>query len=103
MVIRKEDNKEVYCKDNACGFLIGSKNDCEYVRLYLNPGAAIEKHSLPFPVTFFIVKGNPSAFVNEEVNNVSEGDLIEVDKNTLRGWENKSEMPAEILAIKHVS
>jgi hypothetical protein len=41
--------------------------------------------------------------VSETVNNVSTGDIIEVDKDILRGWENKSELPAEILAIKHIA
>jgi len=102
MIIKKETNSGIYNKNNASGFIIHKKNNCEYVRLYLAPGSEIEKHALPFPVTFYVIKGSPDAVVEEKEYNTSEEDLLEIENGVQRGWKNNSASPAEILVIKHL-
>ena len=98
----KENNRQIYNSEGAAGYLIGASNGCEYVRLLLNPGGVIEKHSLQFPVTFFVLKGNPAVIIGGAEINVSCGDLIEAEAGIERGWKNGSIAEAEVLVIKHL-
>lgn len=102
MIIKKGDNSAIYNVEGASGFMIHNQNSCEYVRLTLEPGSKIEKHYLPFPATFYIIKGNPTAVINEKTYETGEGDLLEVDKDVHRGWHNNKNTTAEILVIKHL-
>ena len=102
MIIKKEDNSSIYDKEGATGFLIHNRNNCEYVRLIIEPDSGIEQHSLPFPITFYILKGSPTAIVDDKYYETNEGDLLEVDKDIQRGWRNNSGTAAEILAVKHI-
>lgn len=102
MIIKKDTNKEIYCRDNASGFLIANGNNCEYVKLVLAPGSKIDVHALPFPVTFYILQGNLKAVLEDAVYETNKGDLLEVEKNIQRGWQNSSNETAELLVIKHL-
>ena len=102
VIIRAKENTEIYNQDGAVGKLIGKENNYEYVRLCLQPGSKIDKHELPFPVTFFVISGLGEAFVDSETFNAESGDLLEVKANSLRGWENKSDSQLEILVMKHL-
>ena len=101
MIIRAKDNTEIYNQDGAIGKLIGKENNCEYVKLCLQPGSKIEKHSLPFHVTFFVIKGIGDVQLVDSVKKVYTGDLIEVEPNQSRGWQNNFEDMLEVLVIKH--
>lgn len=102
MIIKKEENKQIYNSNGASGFLIANSNKCEFVRLNLQAGSIIDIHSLPFPVTFYVVKGKPEVIFGENSEMVECGDLIELPAGTNRGWKNSSNADAEILVIKHL-
>lgn len=102
MIIKKEENKQIYNSNGASGFLIANSGKCEYVRLNLQAGSIIDIHSLSFPVTFYVVKGKPEVIFGEDSAIVECGDLIELPAGINRGWKNNSGDNAEILAIKHL-
>ncbi len=102
MLTAKENNKQIYNSEGAAGYLISTSNRCEYVRLVLEPGGVIANHILPFPVTFYVLKGNPVAVINEIESKVNFGDLLEAAAGIERGWKNFSDSGAEILVIKHL-
>jgi quercetin dioxygenase-like cupin family protein len=102
MIIKKGDNSVVYNVEGASGVMVHTQNNCEYVRLTLEPGSKIEAHYLPLPATFYILKGNPTAVIDGKTYDAGEGDLLEVDKDVHRGWHNNKSTTAEILVIKHM-
>ncbi|HPN85299.1 MAG TPA: cupin domain-containing protein [Victivallales bacterium] len=102
MIYNKAKGQIVFKDENATGVLLNSANRTEYVHLNIKAKSRIASHVLGMPVTFFVLKGKGEILIDDKSVLVQAGDLIEVDKNTSRAWNNYNESELEILVIKHV-
>ncbi len=94
--------KKVLDIDGITGIQRYLASDIELVELYLEAGAKLEKHALPFPVVFYVLEGAGKAFLsNEEIIGMN-GDVIECPPNVMRSWENPNESELKILVIKKI-
>jgi quercetin dioxygenase-like cupin family protein len=101
-VIMKE-NGELVLDQNGCrGTWLFKNAGNEYVHLELEPGGEIPAHALPIPVDFCVLKGTGTAMVNEEVIQVSEGQMIACPPDISRSWKNETPTMVEVLVIKSV-
>jgi quercetin dioxygenase-like cupin family protein len=103
MIHRCAEGDVILNKEGVVGTMLTSGNGCEYVHLSIKPGSVVHAHSLPFPVTFYVLTGTGTLQTGEDRHEVTEGDLAEVGGGALRGWRNEGNKVLSLLVIKHVS
>lgn len=102
MKLNFKDGKLIYESQSGRGISLNKSNNCEFVFLEINPNSKIEKHSLPIPVTFFVITGEATLILNQQEIKVCAKDLIEAEPNLDREWINSSDEKVELLVIKHL-
>ena len=75
----------------------------EIVHLALEPGGAMEAHSMPTDVFFYVLDGSGNLYVNDVQYSLGINEYIEVPKDALRSWHNDSDFPLNLLVIKSIS
>ncbi len=91
----------VYDQDGSTGRLVADAEKADMVHLSLGIGAEIELHTLDQEVTFYLISGCGTLFVDATEIIVSTGDVVEVTANAQRGWKNDGDAILEVLAVKH--
>ena len=102
MVKNIKNAETVYEADAIIGKKLNEENDCEYVQLSISKGKEIAAHTLPMPVTFYVLNGKAALIINDKQLNIQKGDLIEVKTGASRAWENTGNEELQLLAIKHL-
>jgi len=102
-MIKNYQNAEIiYEAEGITGKKLNEENGCEYVQLNIDSKKEIEAHTLPMPVTFYVLSGNAELTIDNKQINVQKGDLIEVKAGSSRGWRNLGDEELHLLAIKHL-
>lgn len=91
----------VYDSQGSIGRLIADAEKADFVQLSLGVDAVIENHTLDQAVTFYVISGCGTLFIDETEIVVSKGDVVEVKSGASRGWKNDGDSNLEALAVKH--
>ncbi len=91
----------VYDQNGSTGRLVADAEKADMVHLSLGINAEIEPHSLDQEVTFYIISGCGTLFLDSTEIIISTGDVVEVSAQTQRSWKNDGDSLLEILAVKH--
>jgi len=83
------DGREIFSSEKAC-----------VIHLCLKPGESVKKHSNPFDVFFYVLKGSGILEAEAEPEELHENDATYVKANILRGWTNHKHEELKILAFK---
>jgi quercetin dioxygenase-like cupin family protein len=82
------------------GRILFSSEEYELVHLTLQPGEAMEKHTQPIPIVFFVAQGQGTLAVGEALIEVAEKTTIHVNAGVARAWTNIGDKPLVILVNK---
>ena len=74
----------------------------EIIRLQLNPGEKLDKHSNPYDVVFYILEGNGELTIEDEVFTMERDYSTEVRKGVQRSWYNPSDTILRLLVVKYI-
>ncbi len=91
----------VYDAQGSIGRLVANAEKADFVQLSLGENAEIEQHILDQAVTFYVISGCGTLFIDQSEIVVSKGDVIEVKSGASRGWKNDGDTVLEALAVKH--
>lgn len=91
----------VYDEQGSIGRLVADAEKADFVHLSLGEGACIESHTLDMAVTFYVISGCGTLFVDDSEIVVATGDVIEVKSGSARSWNNDGDSQLEVLAVKH--
>lgn len=91
----------VYDEQGGIGRLVADAEKADFVHLSLGVGAKIDPHALDMAVTFYVISGCGTLFVDDSEIVVGTGDVIEVKAGASRSWNNDGDAQLEILAVKH--
>ncbi len=91
----------IYDEQGSIGRLVADAEKADFVHLSLGTDAKIDSHTLDMAVTFYVISGCGTLFVDESEIVVATGDVIEVISGASRGWNNDGDTQLEILAVKH--
>ncbi len=91
----------VYDAQGSIGKLVADAEKADFVQLSLGVCAEIEGHILEQAVTFYVISGCGTLYVDDSEIIVSTSDVIEVKSGATRGWKNDGDSVMEILAVKH--
>lgn len=103
MIFTRENGQEIFRDSGALGVRLNTQNNCEYVHLSIEPGAQIERHQLPLPVTFYVISGRGLITTPQDSRTVASGSLLELPQDLPREWTNPGPERLELLVIKHLS
>lgn len=98
-----EDWKEVYSANGSTGLVVLTNDKTEIVRLNIEPNGIIGEHRLPFPVTFYILEGEPTLLLDGKEEKLSKDSSIHCTPEINRGWKNESDKEVKILVIKSLT
>ena len=85
------------------GRILFSSTRYELVHLTLRPGEALEQHTQPIPIVFFVAGGRGTLAVGEEVIEINEHMTIHVNAGVARAWTNTGDQPLVILVNKLIA
>lgn len=91
----------VFDEQGSTGRLVADAEKADFVHLSLGINATIEKHELETPVTFYVISGCGTLYIDNDEIIVSTGDVVEVKADASRGWKNDGDAVLEVLAVKH--
>lgn len=102
MIYKASDAEVIFEMEGAIGKKVSVINNCEYVRLSIEPGKKIPAHALEVAVTFYVIAGKAEVTLVGEKSNVTTGDMFEIKPNLEREWNNTGGEKLELLVIKHL-
>ena len=73
----------------------------EVIHLSIKGNSSITKHTLEFPIDFFVISGKGIINISGKSIEVNENDLISVEPNIERAWTNNDSSPLNIIGIKN--
>ena len=85
---------------NLEGYIMHSSLSLEVVHLCLQPGQDIPQHVNTFDVVACLIKGNVSLNTGENKTRLALYDMVEIEKNADRGFENSGTDEARLLILK---
>jgi quercetin dioxygenase-like cupin family protein len=85
---------------NIEGYFMYSSSSLEVIHLCLQPGQDIPKHANSFDVVACLIKGDVSLFTGENKTRLELYDMVEIEKNADRGFENSGTDEARLLIMK---
>ena len=97
-----ENAKVVLDADGMKGLQLFIREGLEVVKLSIPQGKGLALHSLPIPVTFFVLSGEGKLTVEEESDTVSTGEVVHCAPELMRSWRNEKEDIFEVLVIKQI-
>ena len=100
MVVRQNEGKKIFDKEGATGIRKILQKSLEVVELHINPGGEIASHSMPMPVTFFVIEGQGVLTLSGKSITLSDGDLVTADPDENRAWGNPGDSMLRVLVIK---
>lgn len=103
MINKESEAKTIFQQSDAIGKMLGSNAGCDFVKLQIEPGGVIEKHSLNVDVTFFIISGEGELDLEGQVTKAYLSDLVTVNAGVMREWKNIGPEDLVVLVIKHMS
>lgn len=99
-IARLDQAKEVFRAEDSTGMLVAETHWADVVLLTLAPGAVLPEHSLGMSVLFTIASGSATLLVSGERHAMTAGNVVQIDSDDLRGWENETDSECRIFAIK---
>ncbi len=75
-------------------------NTAQAVHIELKPGESLKPHITPVDVFFYILEGEPTIMVGDELKLVKKDQLIESPKNIKHSIYNKSDKKVRVLVVK---
>ncbi|MBK3517134.1 cupin domain-containing protein [Carboxylicivirga marina] len=97
----KYSNKtKVLDSEITTGYLLASTNQNDIVELHIDASGIVPAHALPIDVTFYVSSGSGTLILSNEEIIANTGDIIHVDKDLERSWENKGNASLKLLVIK---
>ena len=91
---------EVLNSNDAVGFLLAETNNNDIVELHIHKNGLVPSHSLPIDVTFYVISGKGRVTIADEKIDAVQGDIIEINKDLERGWQNLNDESLKLLVIK---
>ena len=79
---------------------IFTSNSTAAIEIHMQPGAEVEKHTTDEDAFFYILKGTPTISIDDEVQKVETGTLIECPGGTPKAINNNSDSLVKVLVIK---
>ena len=70
------------------------------IQLHIEPGQSMEVHKNPVKVVFYVLQGAGILSIEDARLDLTEGDLVEVEKELDRGWRNTGEETLKLLVVK---
>ncbi len=77
-----------------------TRKDCELIHLALQPGEALETHTNPFDVAFYVLAGEGDLVVGAETRKIGADTVIEIPAGEMRGWTNSGTEVLRVLVVK---
>ena len=74
--------------------------DLEVIQLHLAPGAAVDKHTNPWRIVFYVLKGKGTLNVEDGLHTLVSQQSIVVEAGKSRFWYNPGPETLELLVIK---
>lgn len=103
MIIKNSPEKAQKADAAVDGRIMYSEDRLEAILLTLGPGETMPAHKNPFDVLFIGIEGIASMVNEDRRLDVSPGESIFVTADEDRGWENTSEAPCRVMAVKILS
>ena len=85
---------------NLDGRILYSSDKYQLIHLAMRPGEEMEMHVQPMDVLFFVVEGEGSLIIGEEVVRAAANMTIHVKAGSSRAWKNSGEQTLKILVNK---
>jgi quercetin dioxygenase-like cupin family protein len=82
------------------GYIMHSSPGLEVIHLVLQPGQVVSRHSNPFDVLACLVEGYVTLLSGDSQIPLKLFDVIEVEKNTERGFINSGTIVSRLLILK---
>ena len=98
-----KDGMAVIEKENIEARRIFASNSTAAIEIHLQPGAEIEKHSTDEDAFFYILEGTATIGIDDEIQKVETGTLIECPGGTSKAISNTSSSLVKILVLKMIS
>ena len=80
--------------------MLKTSETVEIVHLTIEGNSSISKHTLEFPIDFYVISGKGTIQVEDNFIEINKNDLISIEPNTERSWTNNESSPLIILGIK---
>lgn len=77
-----------------------SQPDAQVMHITLQSGEALKPHKTPVDVFFYVLEGNPTIYIGEELFVAEKDMLIESPKEIVHYISNQSESVARVLVVK---
>lgn len=100
MIFKSDKKQKVFDQAGAKGYKLAETKLNEIVKLEISKGGGILAHALPIDVTFYVISGKGFATIDGLEIPASKNDVLFVEANTNRAWENKFDEVLEILVVK---
>ncbi|MBS3741284.1 MAG: hypothetical protein KGY74_04100 [Candidatus Cloacimonetes bacterium] len=75
--------------------------DCEIVHLTLQPSGYLKRHSVPFPVQFYVTKGTATFLLDDKEYIIQENHVLNCELKSKHGIKNNTDKKLIVLVIKH--
>ena len=85
------------------GRILFTSERFELIHLTLRPGEEMEPHVQPVDVVFYILQGEGTLSVGNEITGITAGTTIHVKAGVTRAWHNRGQHPLNILVSKLLS
>ena len=72
----------------------------EIMHIQLNPGDSLVKHITPVDVVFYVLEGEATINIGDEIETVSADNLVKSPKRVPHNISNKSDTPLRVMVIK---
>lgn len=82
------------------GRILFSSDRFEMVHLSLEPGAAMELHTQPFDVVFYLSEGSGILTIGPEEHEIQPETSVMVKAGVTRAWKNNGKVMIKILVCK---
>ena len=103
MIIKNSPEKAPKVDASVDGRIMYSESRLEAILLRLAPGETMPAHKNPFDVLFIGIEGKASMVAEDRRLDISPGESIFITAEEKRGWQNTSDSPCRIMAVKILS
>ncbi len=101
LVTGVEEGFVVMSDEAMTGRRLYASSEAVIIHMTINPGKAIEPHSAPVDMEFFVLEGEGLFTIGDEKALVRQGTLVAAPKGLAHGIANPGEAHLRILAVKN--